>query len=126
MVDLAIEKEQPSDSDVQPGARRLVPAVSQPGRRGESLLDRLINNSHQVFMNAPSYRPNKRPGRVIPTGNTSASYNKNRARTWGITRSKPLGNNVIVHILSAIRSFYCTQPSLQCLVWLRCQDHVHR
>lgn len=32
----------------------------------ESLLDRLINNSHQVFMNGPSYRPNKRPGRVVP------------------------------------------------------------
>jgi DNA replication protein DnaC len=28
----------------------------------ESLLDRVINTSHQVFMNAPSYRPNKRPG----------------------------------------------------------------
>ena len=39
----------------------------------ESLLDRLINTSHQVFMNGPSYRPNKRPGRVIPTGNTSDS-----------------------------------------------------
>jgi DNA replication protein DnaC len=34
----------------------------------ESLLDRLINTSHQVFMTGPSYRPNKRPGRVIPTG----------------------------------------------------------
>ena len=33
----------------------------------ESLLDRLINTSHQVFMNGPSYRPNKRPGRDIPT-----------------------------------------------------------
>lgn len=34
----------------------------------ESLLDRLINTSHQVFMNGPSYRPNKRPGRrVEPT-----------------------------------------------------------
>jgi DNA replication protein DnaC len=34
----------------------------------ESLLDRLINNSHQIFMNGPSYRPNKRPGqRVSPT-----------------------------------------------------------
>lgn len=33
----------------------------------ESLLDRLINNSHQIFMNGPSYRPNKRPGRVVPT-----------------------------------------------------------
>ena len=30
----------------------------------ESLLDRLINTSHQVFMNGPSYRPNKRPGRT--------------------------------------------------------------
>jgi DNA replication protein DnaC len=28
----------------------------------ESLLDRLINTSHQVLMNGPSYRPNKRPG----------------------------------------------------------------
>jgi DNA replication protein DnaC len=34
----------------------------------ESLLDRVINTSHQVYMNGPSYRPNKRPGRVIPTG----------------------------------------------------------
>ncbi len=34
----------------------------------ESLLDRVINTSHQVVMNGPSYRPNKRPGRVIPTG----------------------------------------------------------
>jgi len=34
----------------------------------ESLLDRVINNSHQVFMNGPSYRPNKRPGgRVTAT-----------------------------------------------------------
>ena len=27
----------------------------------ESLLDRLINSSHQVFINGPSYRPTKRP-----------------------------------------------------------------
>ncbi|MFD7785379.1 ATP-binding protein [Streptomyces nojiriensis] len=27
----------------------------------ESLLDRLIDASHQVIMNGPSYRPNKRP-----------------------------------------------------------------
>ena len=33
----------------------------------ESLLDRLINTSHQVFMNGPSYRPNKRPGRAPET-----------------------------------------------------------
>ena len=39
----------------------------------ESLLDRLINNSHQVFMNGPSYRPNKRPGqRVATTGKEAA------------------------------------------------------
>jgi DNA replication protein DnaC len=38
----------------------------------ESLLDRLINTSHQIFMNAPSYRPNKRPRQeaaAVPTGN---------------------------------------------------------
>ena len=33
----------------------------------ESLLDRLINNSHQVFMNGPSYRPNRRPGQPTDT-----------------------------------------------------------
>lgn len=33
----------------------------------ESLLDRLINTSHQIFMNGPSYRPNKRPGRASST-----------------------------------------------------------
>jgi DNA replication protein DnaC len=37
----------------------------------ESLLDRVINSSHHIFMNGPSYRPAKRPGRVVPTGNTS-------------------------------------------------------
>jgi DNA replication protein DnaC len=31
----------------------------------ESLLDRLINTSHQVIMNGPSYRPNKRPRNPI-------------------------------------------------------------
>jgi len=36
----------------------------------ESLLDRLINTSHQIFMNGPSYRPNKRPGRVVPQSTT--------------------------------------------------------
>jgi len=33
----------------------------------ESLLDRLINTSHQAFMNGPSYRPNRRPGRADVT-----------------------------------------------------------
>jgi DNA replication protein DnaC len=36
----------------------------------ESLLDRLINTSHQVFMNGPSYRPNKRPGATVPQSTT--------------------------------------------------------
>ncbi|GAA2001253.1 IS21-like element helper ATPase IstB [Catenulispora subtropica] len=31
----------------------------------ESLLDRVINNSHQVIMNGPSYRPNKRPKSAV-------------------------------------------------------------
>lgn len=34
----------------------------------ESLLDRLINTSHQIFMNGPSYRPNKRPRSVVGPG----------------------------------------------------------
>src|SRR5256885_1113231 len=33
----------------------------------ESLLDRLINTSNQVFMNGPSYRPNKRPKAPVTT-----------------------------------------------------------
>jgi len=37
----------------------------------ESLLDRVINNSHQVIMNGPSYRPNKRP-KSSPTKDESA------------------------------------------------------
>jgi DNA replication protein DnaC len=39
----------------------------------ESLLDRVINTSHQVVMNGPSYRPSKRPGRVVPTQTASIS-----------------------------------------------------
>ena len=38
----------------------------------ESLLDRLINNSHQLFMNGASYRPHKRPGRVAPQDTTTS------------------------------------------------------
>jgi DNA replication protein DnaC len=33
----------------------------------ESLPGRLINTSHQIFMNGPSYRPNKRPGTTPPS-----------------------------------------------------------
>ena len=32
----------------------------------ESLLDRLVNNSHVLLMDGPSYRPRKRPARVSP------------------------------------------------------------
>jgi len=39
----------------------------------ESLLDRLINNSHQLLMNGASYRPRKRPGRAVPTATTTTS-----------------------------------------------------
>lgn len=39
----------------------------------ESLLDRLINTSHQIFMNGPSYRPNQRPGRVVPQSTSNDS-----------------------------------------------------
>src|SRR5689334_24058743 len=37
----------------------------------ESLLDRLINNSHQLLMNGASYRPRTRPGRVADPGTTT-------------------------------------------------------
>ena len=40
----------------------------------ESLLDRLINNSHQLLMNGASYRPRNRPGRAVPTATTTTSY----------------------------------------------------
>ena len=39
----------------------------------ESLLDRLINTSHQIFMNGSSYRPNKRPNRATSPPKEAAS-----------------------------------------------------
>ena len=39
----------------------------------ESLLDRLINTSHQILMDGPSYRPRKRPGANAPVDNTKPS-----------------------------------------------------
>jgi DNA replication protein DnaC len=33
----------------------------------ESLLDRLINSSHHVLMDGPSYRPRKRPRSTVTT-----------------------------------------------------------
>ena len=38
----------------------------------ESLLDRLINTSHQVLLDGPSYRPRKRPGRPHQVDTASA------------------------------------------------------
>ena len=41
------------------------PLSSPTGRRvGEGALDRLLNASHHVLMDGPSYRPRKRPGSV--------------------------------------------------------------
>jgi DNA replication protein DnaC len=37
----------------------------------ESLLDRLINNSHQLFMDGASYRPHQRPGRAVTQETTT-------------------------------------------------------
>jgi DNA replication protein DnaC len=37
----------------------------------ESLLDRLINNSHHLLMAGASYRPRTRPGRVADPGTTT-------------------------------------------------------
>jgi hypothetical protein len=37
------------------------PVTGFAGQLMHNRFDRLINTSHQVFMNGPSYRPNKRP-----------------------------------------------------------------
>ncbi|HLM20529.1 MAG TPA: hypothetical protein VK390_03265, partial [Propionibacteriaceae bacterium] len=58
--------------DLEPLTGRLVSAVPQPRRR-RILLDRLINNSHQLLMNGASYRPHKRPGRVATPETTTTS-----------------------------------------------------
>jgi DNA replication protein DnaC len=47
----------------------------------ESLLDRLINSSHQIFMNGPSYRPNKRPGARRPHPEGGEQVEQTPART---------------------------------------------
>lgn len=41
------------------------------------LLDRLINASHQVIMNGPSYRPDKRPKNPV---------DKNGAASWSVAQ----------------------------------------
>ncbi|MFD3838256.1 hypothetical protein ACFWWC_18620 [Streptomyces sp. NPDC058642] len=50
----------------------------------ESLLDGLINTSHQVIMNGPNYRPNKSPRN--PTGKIGPATARTDDR-----RSLPLG-----------------------------------
>jgi len=63
----------------------------------ESLLDRVINNSHQVFMNGPSYRPNKRPGRRVTRhgGRPPSRTEPDQAQVNYVTA--PLLNNVTVN-----------------------------
>ena len=66
----------------------------------ESLLDRLINTSHQILMDGPSYRPRKRPGNRTAAANRTnrgtgpATLDSARpahrefrdGNPWGITR----------------------------------------
>jgi hypothetical protein len=52
----------------------------------ESLLDQLINTSHQVFMNGPSYRPNESPGASSPSGRRTSGKQ---------TQGQDLGNYLI-------------------------------
>ena len=60
----------------------------------ESLLDRLINTSHQIFMNGPSYRPNKNPANPTrqPLHRTSRKITRGLA-PGNYVSSKP-GNSV--------------------------------
>ena len=61
-----------TDPDIQPGARRLVPAVPQPRRRRIA-----AGPAHQhqppVLHERAELPAEQGPGRVVPTGNTSAS-----------------------------------------------------
>ena len=52
----------------------------------ESLLDRLINTSHQILMDGPSYRPRKRPG--------DAPTRQHEGRRVDLTRRPTVGNYV--------------------------------
>jgi hypothetical protein len=53
--------------DTRPGHKRLDqrPYFKIKVEITAPLLDRLINTSHQILMDGPSYRPRKRPGRTI-------------------------------------------------------------
>jgi DNA replication protein DnaC len=51
----------------------------------ESLLDRLINNSHQLLMAGASYRPRTRPGASRTGGPRPPDSMPPTGQTWGIT-----------------------------------------
>ncbi|MDT5230769.1 MAG: hypothetical protein QOI39_1269, partial [Mycobacterium sp.] len=60
----------------------------------ESLLDRLINTSHQILMDGPSYRPRNDPGPPPPDTHRQPSYPHHSSSEpgelrdgypWGIT-----------------------------------------
>ncbi|MGQ0773150.1 MAG: ATP-binding protein [Pseudonocardiales bacterium] len=63
----------------------------------ESLLDRLINTSHQIFMNSPSYRPNKRPRNVTNDKTKTTKQNITKTHHLRNNLSASPGNNVSVH-----------------------------
>ena len=46
-----------------------------------SLLNRVVDAGRQVVINGPSYRPRRRPGRVLPTDTTSTSSSTSRSIT---------------------------------------------
>ncbi len=84
--------ERASRSLILTSNRPLVPLFPNPVA-AESLLDRLINNSHQFFMSEASYklpthqRPYQRPGRVAPPpgDHESPSRVPTTGQTGGIT-----------------------------------------
>ncbi|GAA2435117.1 hypothetical protein GCM10009856_52440 [Mycolicibacterium llatzerense] len=48
----------------------------------ESLLDRLINTSHQVLMDGPSFRPRKRPAAPTADPSSGPRYPQHRGPPW--------------------------------------------
>jgi hypothetical protein len=57
----------------------------------ESLLDRLINTSHQVFMNGPSYRPTNAPGASSPPAPRAAAKIRTRPGPGELPEHNPWG-----------------------------------
>ena len=82
-IRLRIPPDNPPDADP---ARRPAPAPgTAPASRGTLPGQLKTVCVPFMVMNGPSYRPSKRPWRVVPTDTTSISQNQNTARTWGIT-----------------------------------------